>query len=101
VPSPFFRQRLRLAAFVDVGGLWERGRGDISAAKLRLTPGVGLRVTTPLGPARLDMAYNPSKLSPGILYVARQNGALDVVQPNYQLPRVRRFTFHFSVGQAF
>jgi outer membrane protein assembly complex protein YaeT len=101
LPSPFFRQRLRFAAFVDVGGVWERGRSDVSAVTLRLTPGVGMRVATPLGPARLDVAYNPSRLSPGILYVARLSGALDTVQSSYQLPRIRRFTVHFSIGQAF
>ena len=28
VPSPVFSSRLRLAAFVDAGGVWERGSGN-------------------------------------------------------------------------
>ena len=54
VPAPFFASRLRLAAFVDAGGAWQRGDGD---PVIRVTPGLGLRIATPLGPARLDVAY--------------------------------------------
>ena len=28
VPSPVFSSRLRLAAFVDAGGVWDRGSGN-------------------------------------------------------------------------
>ncbi|MGI8817560.1 MAG: BamA/OMP85 family outer membrane protein, partial [Gemmatimonadales bacterium] len=60
VPSPLLSSRLRLAAFVDAGGVWQRG-GNERTAVIRATPGVGLRIATPLGPARLDVAYNPYK----------------------------------------
>jgi outer membrane protein assembly factor BamA len=52
IPSPIFSERLRLAAFVDVGGVWQRGA---TAVDLRVTPGFGIRVSTPLGPARFDV----------------------------------------------
>jgi outer membrane protein assembly factor BamA len=102
VPSPVFRSRLRLAAFVDAGGVWQRGR-DERTAVIRVTPGVGLRVATPLGPARLDVAYNPYKLQAGTLFQFDQAGNLEPVpgQGSYILPRSRRFSFHIAVGQPF
>ena len=38
VPSPVFSSRLRLAAFVDAGGVWHRGSGN-SGRSIRVTPG--------------------------------------------------------------
>lgn len=101
VPSPFFRERLRLAVFVDAGSVWERGEPELGPFQLRVTPGVGLRVSTPLGPARLDVAYNPYRLQSGNLYVLQPDGGLEVVDPSFQLPDVRHWTVHFAVGQPF
>ncbi len=102
VPSPVLSSRLRLAAFVDAGGVWQRG-GNERTAVIRVTPGVGLRVATPLGPARLDMAYNPYKLQPGALFQFDPAGNLTPVpgQGSYVLPRQGKFTFHIAVGQPF
>jgi outer membrane protein assembly factor BamA len=100
VPSPVFGSRLRLAAFVDAGGAWQRPEGD---PVIRVTPGVGLRVATPLGPLRLDVAYNPYRLQAGQLYQFAENGDLTPVdgQSEYVLDRDGRVTFHFAVGQPF
>ena len=102
VPSPIFSSRMRLAAFVDAGGMWDR-EGPNNSRVIRVTPGVGVRVATPLGPARLDVAYNPYKLQPGVLFEADTLGALTPVPggASYVLPRDRKWTFHFAVGQAF
>ena len=102
VPSPVFSSRLRLAMFVDAGGVWQRG-GEISTAVIRVTPGIGLRLSTPLGPARLDVAYNPYRLQAGTLFQVDQDGSLTAVpgQDSYVLGRNRKFTFHVAVGQAF
>jgi outer membrane protein insertion porin family len=103
VPSPVLRSRLRLATFVDAGSMWER-QGPRNTRVIRVTPGVGLRIGTPLGPARLDVAYNPYKLQPGPLFAAdTATGALTPVpgQGSYVLPRSRKWTFHIAVGQAF
>jgi outer membrane protein assembly factor BamA len=102
LPSPIFSSRLRLAAFVDAGGAWQR-QGPASSRLIRVTPGVGVRVATPLGPARLDVAYNPYKLQPGTLYQFDTAGNLSPVpgQSAYVLSRDRKFTFHFAVGQPF
>ena len=102
VPSPVFSSRLRLAAFVDAGGVWQRGTNERTAV-IRVTPGVGLRVATPLGPARLDVGYNPYKLQPGTLFQFDEAGNLFPVpgQGSYVLPRSSKVTFHFAVGQPF
>lgn len=102
VPSPVFSSRLRLAAFVDAGGVWQR-QGPSSSRLIRVTPGIGLRLATPLGPARFDVAYNPYKLQPGTLYEFDTAGNLTPVpgQASYVLSRNRKFTFHFAVGQPF
>ena len=44
---------------------------------IRVTPGVGLRLATPLGPARLDVAYNPYKLQAGTLFQVDDAGRAD------------------------
>ncbi len=102
LPSPLFSSRLRFAAFVDAGGTWTRQQ-EHSDPVIRVTPGVGLRLGTPLGPARLDVAYNPYKLQSGPLFQFDTLGTLTSVpgQPSYVLDRKGRITYHIAVGQAF
>jgi outer membrane protein assembly factor BamA len=103
VPSPVWSSRLRLAAYVDAGGAWQRGVAGADDAVIRVTPGVGIRLNTPLGPARLDVAYNPYKLQAGPLFQVEEDGSLSPVpnRPTYELDREGRVTYHFAVGQAF
>jgi outer membrane protein assembly factor BamA len=91
---------MRLAAFVDAGGVWQRGSGG-SGVVIRVTPGVGLRLNTPLGPARLDIAYNPYKLQAGPLFQFDSTGALKPVQDSYVRGRGSKFNYHIAVGQPF
>jgi hypothetical protein len=103
-PSPFFRDRLRLAAFVDGGSVWQRGgTGPGSRIAFRLTPGLGVRFITPLGPVRVDAAYNWSALLPGPLYKVTGTGELVRIQEEYRRSRLngKGVTIQFSVGQAF
>jgi hypothetical protein len=99
---------MRLAAFVDAGMLWERGRPDLAPAALRITPGFGLRIATPLGPARLDLAYNPYSALRGTLFKTDSAGGLTKVQDGFAIDRRSRdpffripLTVQFSVGQPF
>lgn len=103
VPSPLLSRTLRLAAFVDAGALWERGRANASATGIRITPGVGVRATTPLGPARLDVAWNGYDLERGTLFRTTAEGGLEVYREGYRRgDRGRgRLTWHFSVGYPF
>jgi outer membrane protein assembly complex protein YaeT len=100
LPSPIFSSRLRLAAFVDAGGVWQRGSGGTGAV-IRVTPGIGLRLNTPLGPARVDVAYNPYKLQSGTLFQFDSAGTLTQVQSSYVRGRGSKFNFHIAVGQPF
>lgn len=98
LPSPFLSRRLRFAAFVDAGSLWE----DDGRAVVRITPGFGMRFASPLGPMRFDIGYNWYQLQEGVLYSANSvTGELVAIQPAYVKDRGRNYTIHFSVGQAF
>ena len=101
VPSPIFSQRTRLAFFVDAGTLFERGKTNLSPALIRVTPGAGIRIATPLGPARLDVAYNGYDRPPGALYLQKSTGELVLVQDGFTRGRGSKLSFHFSVGQPF
>ncbi len=103
VPAPVFPDRVRLAAFVDGGTVWERGAGLDIGPSFRVTPGVGLRFVTILGPARIDLAWNPNRLPAGPLYVVRTSGDLVPLQDRYQLVKKtgRGLVLQLSIGQAF
>ncbi|HEY7683515.1 MAG TPA: BamA/TamA family outer membrane protein [Gemmatimonadales bacterium] len=100
-PAPIWSRRLRLALFVDAGTLYERGKTNLAPIELRVTPGAGLRLNTPLGPARFDVAYNGYSQPPGALYLQRGDGTLTLVQSDFQQARRSHFTYHFSFGQPF
>ena len=98
LPSPFLNGRLRWVAFLDGGGVWERG--SVLGAGVRLTPGAGLRFSTPLGPMRFDVAYNGSDLPEGALYSVKDE-VLTLVRADYRKALNRKFNIQVSVGQAF
>lgn len=113
LPSPVLRDRLRLAAFVDAGQVWDtRDRDADDPADqartnlgLRITPGVGVRFATPVGPFRLDLAFNPYSPEEGPLYVYDETGALTLVRGRFRPTADRSFldrlTVHVAVGNAF
>jgi outer membrane protein insertion porin family len=107
--TPLFPDRMRLAVFTDAGQVWEYGKGING---LRVTPGVGLRFVTPLGPVRLDAAYNGYPQASGPLYLlnnttksltAVTDGGGNQVILHLPLPPGfwRRVVVQFAVGQAF
>ncbi len=106
-PTPLFPERMRAALFTDVGQVWERGNQLAGISGVRITPGVGVRFVTPLGPVRLDAAYNGYPGEAGPLYLLNNaDKSLTRVQgvniPS-SLPRgfFRRVVVQFAVGQAF
>lgn len=101
LPSPVLRTLTRLAIFVDAGTVWETGFDRSSSIGIRVTPGAGIRFVTPLGPARIDVAYNPYSFPPGDLFQSRSDGSLGLLERNYIKPGGSGFTVHFAVGQAF
>ena len=106
LPSPVWSQRVRWAVFVDVGRVWQRGAELFTLDSLRITPGVGVRVTTPLGPVRLDVAYNGYGAEQGPVYLQDETtkdltlvGTISAAPPPRGLRR--RLVLQFAVGQAF
>lgn len=102
-PSPFLRRHLRLAAFVDGGVVGTGNVWNLDPQDLRFTPGAGLRITTPVGPARVDVAYNPYDPVSGVLFLADQE-QLTPIRDDYTPPARnfwRRLHVHVAIGQAF
>jgi len=104
--TPLFPDRMRVALFVDAGQVWQRGGDPGTVAGVRVTPGVGLRFATPLGPVRLDAAFDGYPAEPGPLYFQdnkTQNLTLTNVtyQPGLPPGFWKRVVVQFAVGQAF
>ncbi len=97
MPTPLFAGRLRFAVFVDAGALWRQGE----PSTIRVTPGVGLRYSSPLGPIRFDLGYNSYALQAGPLFAINRDGTLSQLQTDYVKARSQNWTLHFSIGQAF
>jgi outer membrane protein insertion porin family len=104
-PSPLLGKYVALATFVDIGAVGTQGLWNLGPDQFRATPGFGFRVGTPVGPARLDIAYNPYGTPQGPLFVTDQKtGALIRVLENYHpggLSFIDRFKINVAVGQAF
>jgi outer membrane protein assembly factor BamA len=101
-PLPVFGGRISGALFVDAGRVFARDTVRITRTGFRVTPGAGVRIASPLGPIRFDVAFNPYPVDPSPLY-AKQAGALVRVDDEYRPSRsfLGRFRLHFSVGQPF
>lgn len=106
-PIPVFtRFNVRGAAFLDAGQVWDTRDTLISRPGIRITPGVGGRFATPVGPFRLDVAYNPYQPEPGPLYGITESGDL-IETPllrEFRLPReggwLSRLVLQVSLGNA-
>ena len=57
-PLPAFQGKLRGAAFLDAGQVW-RTRDDVSLPDIVFSPGIGVRYYSPVGPIRIDAAFDP------------------------------------------
>ena len=95
MPSPFIPDRLQVAFFVDAGQVWTRGASgaEQSFGNLRFTPGVGVRIASPVGPIRLDVGFNPYNREGGAAYFDAQPGSdrrapLFCISPENSLPVV-------------
>lgn len=127
--SPFLSRLLDWVAFVDAGQVYNRGAESFTLNDLKWTPGLGMRVASPVGPLRLDVAYNAYPRRAGPAYLIDQVEAatpgdpaprlLRCASPGNDLPEgiggdcpstfapaanrtfFSRLVFHFSIGQAF
>jgi len=117
-----FGGRVQLAGFVDAGQLWNRPQQSFTFSDLRVTPGVGVRVRSPIGPLRVDVAYNGYQSTAGSAYFVGNDNVLRCVSPGNTFntglvgsgqscdptftPKasesvLSKLTFNFSIGQAF
>ena len=93
-----FPELVQWALFVDAGQVWNRGRSGtgVDFGQVRVTPGVGVRVFSPVGPIRMDIGYNPyprpsgpAYLTPAFSGITSERLNLICVSPGNTL-RVRR-----------
>ncbi len=61
VRSFFLPELVQYAIFADAGEVWNRGSTESGGGfqSLKVTPGMGLRIFTAIGPVRVDVGYNP------------------------------------------
>ena len=81
---------VQFVAFVDAGNVWSSEGSELINTPIFVTPGVGLRVSTPVGPIRLDLAYNSYAPTAGPAYrdvpVGYATAPLYCVSPGNMLP---------------
>lgn len=105
---PIWRE-LTGAAFVDAGVVGAAGLRNLANAHGAVTPGTGVRYRSPVGPIRVDVAFNPALAEDLPVYTERTNakGQLELVRLDRKFHYVPatglldRLTFHFSIGEAF
>lgn len=98
LPSPVWGRIFRWVAFVDAGVLWDRYQTE---PIVRVTPGLGIRLVTPLGPVRLDVGYNGYGRQSGALYQSQDDAVYRIREVYTPSGNPDRFVVHFAVGQAF
>jgi outer membrane protein assembly factor BamA len=94
-----------LAAFLDGGAVGDGSLWDLSPDHWKLTPGLGLRLQTPVGPVRVDVAYNPHGRPEGALLLTDTvTGLISRVgryRPGPPPGFFQRLRVHLAIGQAF
>lgn len=94
VPDVFFPRLLQWTFFYDGGEVWTRGTPEsgLALSQIKWTPGVGIRVFTPVGPLQVNLGYNPYPSPRGPIYydasVNRETGIapLYCVSPGNTIP---------------
>jgi outer membrane protein insertion porin family len=96
VPSPLFPELAQLTFFTDVGEAWNRSatQRTLRYDELKVTPGLGLRVFSPVGAIRVDFGYNRYAPSPGAAYTTApapkdEAAPLLCVSPGNSVPTYR------------
>ena len=100
---------LMAAVFLDAGAVFNFAAfGTTSPSRFvdtfRITPGVGMRIASPLGPVRFDVALNVFPPQPGQLYFEQGDELTPVPEGDRFQPEkgfLGPFRIHISIGQAF
>lgn len=99
----------RGAAFVDFGQVWQLGAEDrvgstVNLGDIVVSPGLGIRYSSPIGPIRVDVGFNGQGVEWLPVVTTDETGRLRFQQPYAWQPGSGiwdRLQFHFSIGQAF
>lgn len=83
--SFFLPNLVQYAIFADAGDVWNRGNRESGGGfdGLKVTPGVGARVFTAIGPVRVDIGYNPYDRPRGPAYFNTEFRGQNVDRPVY------------------
>jgi outer membrane protein assembly factor BamA len=94
----------KLQSLRDLGDI-----ADVTGATAAITPGVGVRYNSPVGPIRVDIGYHPRLVEDLVVVTTRiENGQVKLVP--LRTPRrygldnktlLSRLVLHFSIGQAY
>jgi outer membrane protein assembly factor BamA len=101
--SWFLPELIQYTAFLDGGNVWQRARriggtgpsiSNLFMNGLRWTPGVGVRVFTPVGPFQANVGYNPYQRPAGAIFYDKAPNAqgfapLYCVSPGNRIPAVK------------
>jgi outer membrane protein assembly factor BamA len=100
--SPLYPELVQYAIFADAGEVWNRStKGGLSAFEsMKITPGVGLRVFTPIGPVRVDIALGPRQLPPGPAYFSQVRNEAGPQQPVFCLSPGNELPVDIGVSPA-
>jgi len=81
--DPFFPNLLQYVLFTDAGDVWTRQPGveHIGFTRLYVTPGLGIRVFSPVGPISVNAGYNPYGSPGSPAYFPNGSGRLVCVSP--------------------
>jgi outer membrane protein assembly factor BamA len=68
--TPLFPDLVQFSVFTDAGEVWNREQVTqrFGFQRLRWTPGIGIRVFSPVGPVQVNAAYNPYPYPKGPIY---------------------------------
>ncbi len=95
IRDPFIPNLLEYVPFIDAGDVYTSHTGSARNEKLAITPGLGLRYFTPIGPIQVNAGYNPQRTRVGPAYFTppvRANGSapqICVTVPGAPLAPVR------------
>ncbi|MEO7457500.1 MAG: BamA/TamA family outer membrane protein, partial [Gemmatimonadaceae bacterium] len=108
--SFFYPELIQYTLFADAGDVWQRGRASQTSTHkrsalylngLKWTPGIGVRVFTPVGPFQANVGYNPFARPPGAIYFDKAPNAagfapLYCVTPGNRIVAVRGTSGEFE-----
>ena len=95
IRDPFIPNLLEYVPFIDAGDVYTSEVGSTHNQRLAVTPGLGLRYFSPIGPIQVNAGYNPQRTRSGPAYFTppvRANGSapqICVTAPGAPLAPVR------------